>query len=89
MRTGRTQVIGHREVRSRIALYFPGKMPQPSPNAFCGTNIEAETDCIGKYRRNAQILSIHGINRFNSALHNAPLLQLSEESEGCFVLWAM
>ena len=41
----------------------------------------------GKYGCNAQILSIQGIRRFKSSLHQGPLLQLSEESEGCFVLW--
>ena len=39
----------------------------------------------GKYGCRAQILSIQGIRRFKSSLHHGPLLQLSEESEGCFV----
>ncbi len=41
----------------------------------------------GKYGCNAQILSIQGIRRFKSSLHQGPLLQLSEESEGCFLFW--
>ena len=43
----------------------------------------------GKYGCNAQILSIQGIRRFKSSLHQGPLLQLSEESEGCFLFWKL
>jgi hypothetical protein len=51
---------------------FPGEMCQSSPDAFLGTKTGAEIVELGKYRLNAQILSIQGIRRFNSALHKAP-----------------
>lgn len=62
-------------------------MPQLSSRPLHGTEILDKLDGSGKYRRNAHIFSIQGIRRFNSALHQAPQLTLSDFSEGVFVFY--